>query len=52
LHDWGRRRKCCIGCIGCIGFILRAKGAQLLFTGHNPAILDELEKEQLFFPKR
>ena len=25
------------------------KGAQLLFTAHNPAILDELEKEQVFF---
>ena len=25
------------------------KGAQLLFTAHNPAILDELEKEQVLF---
>ena len=25
------------------------EGAQLLFTAHNPAILDELEKEQIFF---
>jgi hypothetical protein len=24
-------------------------GAQLLFTAHNPAMLDELEKEQVFF---
>ncbi|HEX3626776.1 MAG TPA: AAA family ATPase [Verrucomicrobiae bacterium] len=24
-------------------------GAQLLFTAHNPAILDELQKEQVFF---
>ena len=26
-----------------------SKSAQLLFTAHNPAILDELEKEQVFF---
>ncbi len=28
------------------------KGAQLLFTAHNPAILDQLEKEQVFFSKK
>jgi uncharacterized protein len=28
------------------------KGAQLLFTAHNPAILDELEKEQVFFTEK
>jgi hypothetical protein len=28
------------------------KGAQLLFTAHNPAILDELEKEQVFFSEK
>ncbi len=27
-------------------------GAQLLFTAHNPAILDELEKEQVFFSEK
>jgi hypothetical protein len=27
-------------------------GAQLLFTAHNPAILDELEKEQVFFTEK
>ncbi len=26
--------------------------AQLLFTGHNPALLDELEKEQVFFTEK
>ena len=26
--------------------------AQLLFTAHNPAILDELEKEQVFFSEK
>ena len=29
-----------------------SKGAQLLFTAHNPAILDELEKEQVFFSEK
>jgi hypothetical protein len=29
-----------------------AKDAQLLFTAHNPAILDELEKEQVFFSEK
>lgn len=28
------------------------KGAQLLFTAHNPAILDELEKEQVYFSEK
>ncbi len=28
------------------------KGAQLLFTAHNPAILAELEKEQVFFTEK
>jgi AAA15 family ATPase/GTPase len=28
------------------------QGAQLLFTAHNPAILDELEKEQVFFSEK
>ena len=28
------------------------KGAQLLFTAHNPAILDQLEKEQVFFSEK
>lgn len=28
------------------------RGAQLLFTAHNPAILDELEKEQVFFSEK
>jgi hypothetical protein len=27
-------------------------GAQLFFTAHNPAILDELEKEQVFFTEK
>lgn len=27
-------------------------GAQLLFTAHNPAILNELEKEQVFFSEK
>ena len=27
-------------------------GGQLLFTAHNPAILDELEKEQVFFTEK
>lgn len=27
-------------------------GAQLLFTAHNPTILDELEKEQVFFSQK
>jgi hypothetical protein len=27
-------------------------GAQLLFTAHNPAILDDLEKEQVFFSEK
>jgi hypothetical protein len=27
-------------------------GAQLLFAGHNPAILNELEKEQVFFTEK
>jgi uncharacterized protein len=27
-------------------------GAQLLFTAHNPAILDELQKEQVFFAEK
>ena len=29
-----------------------SQGAQLLFTAHNPAILDELEKEQVFFTEK
>jgi hypothetical protein len=29
-----------------------SKGAQLLFTAHNPAILDELEKEQVMFAEK
>ncbi len=29
-----------------------SKGAQLLFTAHNPAILDGLEKEQVFFSEK
>jgi hypothetical protein len=28
------------------------QGAQLLFTAHNPAILDELEKEQVYFSEK
>ena len=28
------------------------KGAQLLFTAHNPAILNELEKEQVYFSEK
>jgi hypothetical protein len=28
------------------------KAAQLLFTAHNPAILDELEKEQVYFSEK
>jgi uncharacterized protein len=28
------------------------KGAQMLFTAHNPAILDELQKEQVFFTEK
>jgi len=28
------------------------KGAQLLFTAHNPSILDELEKEQVYFSEK
>jgi hypothetical protein len=28
------------------------KGAQLLFTAHNPAIMDQLEKEQIFFSEK
>ena len=28
------------------------KGAQLLFTAHNPALLIELEKEQVYFAKK
>lgn len=28
------------------------KGAQLLFSAHNPAILDALEKEQVFFSEK
>jgi AAA15 family ATPase/GTPase len=28
------------------------RGAQLFFTAHNPAILDELEKEQVFFTEK
>jgi len=28
------------------------QGAQLFFTAHNPAILDELEKEQVFFTEK
>jgi AAA15 family ATPase/GTPase len=27
-------------------------GAQLLFTAHNPAILNDLEKEQVFFAEK
>ncbi|TAK77238.1 MAG: ATP-binding protein [Gammaproteobacteria bacterium] len=27
-------------------------GAQLLFTAHNPALLDDLEKEQIFFTEK
>lgn len=29
-----------------------SKGAQLFFTAHNPAILDELQKEQVFFSEK
>jgi len=29
-----------------------SEGAQLLFTAHNPAILDELEKEQVYFSEK
>lgn len=28
------------------------RGAQLLFTAHNPALLDDLEKEQVFFTEK
>lgn len=28
------------------------KGAQLFFTAHNPALLDDLEKEQIFFTEK
>lgn len=28
------------------------KGAQLFFTAHNPSVLDELEKEQVFFTQK
>lgn len=28
------------------------RGAQLFFTAHNPALLDELEKEQIFFTEK
>jgi uncharacterized protein len=28
------------------------RGAQLLFTAHNPALLDNLEKEQIFFVEK
>lgn len=28
------------------------KGAQLLFTAHNPGLLDHLEKEQIFFTQK
>ena len=28
------------------------KGAQLFFTAHNPALLDEMEKEQVFFTQK
>jgi AAA15 family ATPase/GTPase len=28
------------------------KGAQLFFTAHNPALLDDLEKEQVFFTEK
>lgn len=28
------------------------QGAQLIFTAHNPAILDDLEKEQVFFSEK
>lgn len=28
------------------------KGAQLLFTAHNPSLLDDLEKEQIFFTEK
>ena len=28
------------------------KDAQLFFTAHNPTILDELEKEQVFFAEK
>jgi len=28
------------------------QGAQLFFTAHNPAILNELEKEQVFFTEK
>ena len=28
------------------------RGAQLLFTAHNPALLDHLEKEQVFFTEK
>lgn len=27
-------------------------GAQLFFTAHNPALLDDLEKEQVFFTEK
>ena len=27
-------------------------GAQLFFTAHNPALLDDLEKEQIFFTEK
>ena len=27
-------------------------GAQLFFTAHNPALLDELEKEQIFLTEK
>ncbi|TXH53361.1 MAG: ATP-binding protein [Desulfurellales bacterium] len=29
-----------------------ALGAQLLFTAHNPALLDEIEKEQIYFVQK
>ncbi|MHB1949672.1 MAG: AAA family ATPase [Gammaproteobacteria bacterium] len=29
-----------------------AKGAQLFFSAHNPALLDDLEKEQVFFTEK
>lgn len=28
------------------------KGARLFFTAHNPALLDDLEKEQIFFTEK
>lgn len=28
------------------------RGAQLLFTAHNPSLLDDLEKEQIFFTEK